>query len=68
MSASNPSPTISEVNPAEWWRTLCEVVMPKRNGARIVVSGDLHHEHDQALKKLQEWHAYVINHILDVRG
>ena len=68
MTASNPSPTISEVNPAEWWRILCEVVMPKRNGARIVVSGDLHHEHDQALKQLREWQAYGITHILDVRG
>ena len=69
MSASNPSPTISDSRtPAEWWRTLCEVIIPKRNGARIVVSGDLHHEHDQALKQLQEWQAYGITHILDARG
>ena len=69
MSASNPSPTISDSRtPAEWWRTLCEVVMPKRNGARIVVSGDLHHEPNQALKQLRQWQAYGITHILDVRG
>lgn len=42
--------------------------MPKRKGARIVVSGDLHHEPHQALKQLREWQAYGITHILDVRG
>ena len=70
MNASNPAtPNRSDDRtPEEWWRTLCEVVVPNRRGARIVVSGDLHQDPLAALEQLREWQAFGITHILDVRG
>lgn len=74
MSASAPSPTSSPESlvggrsPRQWWRTLCEVVVPSRRGARIVLSGDLPHDRQGAEEQLHEWQRFGVTHIVDVRG
>lgn len=74
MSASAPSPTSSPESlvggrtPRQWWRTLCEVVVPDRRGARVILSGDLPHDRQRATEQLREWQRFGITHIVDVRG
>ena len=70
VSASSPSSPslIGGRRPREWWRSLCEVVLPDRRGARIVLSGDLPHDRQRAAEQLVEWQRFGVTHIVDVRG